>query len=553
MKRVALVLGVLLVVVVGVGFLAMRSFRTAAAAAKPAGDTHTVARGDITVQVVETGTVDSVKAVEVKSRVGGRVARLLVDEGDLVNEGDLIAVIDPQETELRVEQDRAQLRGAESALTRSAVEIEQRLITSRTAVDRARARVAQLRKELEAQPTLTRTAIRASETQLATAQQSLKQLREATLPNARSNADASVQEAQLQLDNANREVTRRQGLLAKGFISEREMEDARLNQELAMTRLRNAQDQRARLGQDQNLQIRQAEERVAAAEADLQRARANSIQDDIKQKELDTALASLREAEVGLRDVEVLRASRAQSQATVDQLRSSLGDSLRQLGETEIRAPVTGVISRRLIQEGELVTSLGSFSSGTPIVRLEDRSRMRVKLQVNEIDVARLRLGMKADVEIDAIPNVTFKGEVDKISPSSESIATGQASADPVVKYAVEIQLDRPDERLKSGMTAKCTVVTLRRPNVVRIPEEYLGKDEKGTFVMLAPATTPASGSAAAKADSKAQGTRTAVTVGASAGGYAEILDGIKEGAKLVKPEFKGPARRGAQFGPDDE
>jgi len=546
MKRIALILGVVLVVVLGAGFFVMRSFRQAQEAATKTGAVSVaVTTGDMSIQVVETGIVDSVKAVEVKSRVGGRVAKLLVDEGDLVKAGDLIAIIDPQETELRVDQDRAQLRGAQSAVTRSIVEIEQRRVTSRTAVDRARARVAQLRKELQAQPILTRTAIRASETQLATAQQALRQLKEATLPNARSNSESSVQEAKLQLENATREVSRREGLLEKGFISTREMEDARLNQGLSATRLRNAQDQLSRLGDNQALEIRQAEQRVAAAEAELQRSRANSIQDDIKQKELDTAMASLREAEIGLRDVEVLVAGRAQSQATVDQLKSSLGDSLRQLGETEIRAPVAGVISRRLIQEGELVSSLGSFSSGTPIVRLEDRSRMRVKLQVNEIDVARLKLGMPADVEIDAIPNVKFEGVVDKIAPSSESISTGTASADPVVKYAVEIRIDRPDGRFKSGMTAKCTVVTLRRPKAVRIPVEYLGKDDKGTFVLKALEGKPV--------DPKAKPARLTVKVGISSAGFVEILEGVTAGTKLAKPEYKGPARKGAQFGPDDQ
>src|SRR5688500_8305406 len=75
----------------------------------------TVTRGELIVKVVETGTIDAVKSVEVKSRASGRLARLLVDEGDFVEKGQLIGVIDPRETQLRVEQDAAQLRGARSA------------------------------------------------------------------------------------------------------------------------------------------------------------------------------------------------------------------------------------------------------------------------------------------------------------------------------------------------------------------------------------------------------------------------------------------------------
>jgi len=99
------------------------------------------------------------KTVEVKSRISGRVARLLVDEGDYVTKGQLIGVIDPQETELQVKQTRAQLRGAQSAVRASDARIQQSRQTALNAIERQRSIIRQLEAENKVQPDLTRNAI----------------------------------------------------------------------------------------------------------------------------------------------------------------------------------------------------------------------------------------------------------------------------------------------------------------------------------------------------------------------------------------------------------
>lgn len=545
MKKVAIILIVVVVAVCGLGGLGMMQVQKAAlakAAEEKAKGRHTLAKGTLLVQVVETGTLDPVKTVEVKSRVGGRVDRLLVEEGQFVKQGDLIAVIDPQETELRVKQDRAQLKGAQSGAARMSIEIAKRRITAQSNVVRTRSRLTQLELELRAQPTLTRSAIATAETSYRSAQQALELMEKVTHPNARTTSKAQIDEANSNLRNSKVELDRRKGLLEKGYISQREFETAELQYDLAVTRLNSAREQDGRLASEHALERQRQQELVRSAKAELDRATANRFQDRSKQEEYERAQADYRDAVADLKDVDMLIASRQQQLASVEQLQSVLGDSVRQLGETEIRAPLSGVVSKRLVQIGELVTSLGSFSSGTPIVKIEDRQTMLVKLKVNEIDVAKLQLGMTATVKVDAFLDKDFKGEVTKIAPAKYESATA-GSSDPVVRYEVEVRLDDPTQSLKSGMSAKCTMKVLEKKDVVVLPLEYLGKDDKGEFVMIAPEGK----------DPNAKATRKDIVVGTRTATQVEVVSGVEVGAKLVKPDFNGPTRKGfMQAGPDE-
>ncbi len=545
MKKFRWIVVIVLVVVCGFGVFALRGFQ--AQQAKPKGpDTSitTVQRGDMVQQVIETGTIDSKKAVEVKSRVAGRVKSIFVEEGARVTKGQLIAIIDPQETTLQVQQSAAQLRGAQSAVARTRVEIAQRRITSQTALAKARLRVRDLERELAAQPALTTANINQAKSAVAGAKQQLDQLVQVSHPNELNSVQNEVAEAQANVSNAEAEHARRKELFDKGYVSLREVQASELQLELSRRRLDTAKQKLATLENQQLLEKQQSQEKVRQAQAQFDQAMANRFADDNKRREYEASLIAVREAQAGLRDVDALIQGQKQSQASADQIRSVLADSQRQLGETEIRAPITGIVTKKLIEEGELVSSLSSFSSGTPIVRIEDRTSMIVKLNINEIDVARIKLGMNTNVDIDAIPDQAFKGKVTKIAPSSSavgSVAT-PGGADPVVKFAVEITLVSSDPRINSGMSAKCTVEPVRRDGVLRVPLEFVGTDPAGKrFVLIV-------------GDPKAKPVQTPVVTGVSSGSFIEIKEGVKEGQTLKRPAYTGPQRKNAfQMGSNGE
>jgi HlyD family secretion protein len=512
--------------------------------AAAAGKTATITRGTLVSQVVDNGTIEAVKSVEVKSRVSGRLARLVVEEGDVVRQGQLIAVVDPKETALKVAQDRAQLAGARSAADRSSIEIAQRRISAAAEFRQAKARLGQMEAQMRAQPTLTTAAIQEAEAELNRNLRERENLQRSTHPNARTTAESALSEAQANLQTSTAEYERQRQLLEKGYVSQREVESAKLAMDLAKVRVESAKQSVSRLDEQFRNEMSRATEAIRQSEAALRRARANSIQNSVRRNEYLSAVADVEKARAALSDVASLEKTRDQNRATVQQISAGLQDSERLLGETEIRAPLSGVVTKKFVQEGELVASLSSFSSGTTIVKIEDRASMKVKLNVNEIDVAKLREGMTAKITVDALPDKVLEGTVKKIAPASNEPAGGQAaSADAVVKYLVEIWIRNVDQRLRSGMSAKCTLEVLRRDNALILPLEFLGKDGARRFVTLAPT----------KGVEKATPTKHWVTVGASTGSQVEILSGVTEGAVVQRPDYKGPERKGMmQMGKDE-
>ena len=167
---------------------------------------------------------------------------------------------------------------------------------------------------------------------------------------------------------------------------------------------------------------------------------------------------------------------------------------------------------------------------------------MRVRLDVNEIDVARMSVGMAATVEVDAIPGKKFTGVVKKLAPASKDSANSVGNvmgqtADNVVKYQVEILLNETDPKLRTGMSSKCFLIVSESKQTLILPLEFVIKENGKAFVEL-PSTDP-----------KAKPERREVKIGLASGSQIEILSGIKEGEKVHRPTFAGPPRRGMMEG----
>jgi len=496
---------------------------------------QTVERGDLSVQVIETGSLKAIRTVEVKSRVSGRVKKLYVEEGAKVVAGQLIAEIDPTETQLQVDQNSAQVQGAEAGARNQTIQIAQRRITARNALEKAKSNLRQMQLELKIQPTLTQSSVASAKSAHDQANQALSQLERISQPNARTATELAYQDAQNGLQTAQSEADRMDRLLQQGYVAKRETENAQLQLRLAETRLRTAQENLDRLTDSQRLERDQAFERVKQAKALLDQSRANTIQDRVKGEQYQRALRDVSDAQAQLADVQSLEASKAQQLASIAQLRSVLSDGQRQLGETRIVAPVSGVVTNRPVQVGELVSSLNSFSAGTTIFRIEDRSQMVVSLSINEIDVAKLSLGTVSEIKIDAFPNEKFGGKVTKIAPANVAAGAGGGSGT-VVKYEVEVTLRDASPKMKSGMSAKCTMSAIDKKGILKLPIEFVGKDDDSSYVMLKPKNPK---------DPKDLGTRAKVVTGAQSATMVEIISGVNQGQEVSKPDYKGPKRKG--------
>jgi ABC exporter DevB family membrane fusion protein len=173
----------------------------------------------------------------------------------------------------------------------------------------------------------------------------------------RRDAVAAVNEAEAVLENATADVGRERNLFAGAVISRSEMD--------------------------------KADEQVKVARA-----------------KLDSARERLSLLEEGSR-VE----DQAQADAQVALARAALAEARALLDKTVVRAPIDGIVLRRHHREGESVST--QFDS--PIVTLADRSRVRVRVDVDETEVARLREGQAAYVTADAFTGREFRGRVVRI------------------------------------------------------------------------------------------------------------------------------------------
>ncbi len=500
------------------------------------GRVYTVERGEVSVEVSESGAIEPVRVVEIKSRVPGRIEALFVDEGAIVEQGQLLARIDPREIRQQVEQGSAQVESAKANAERARLALQIEAQQARIRVRQAELRYEQLKREAESQPQITQASLQSAEAAYKSAQENLRLLETVKHPQERTEVANAVRDAQARLQEARRNYERMTKLYEKGYVSRQQLDSAETALTLAQSQLRAAEQRQQQLAEQQRIELEDARARLESTRAELERARASAVQDEIKRKQLESALAELESARAQLRTIEMHQAELRQAQASEKQALSQYQNLMIQFNETDVRSPIRGVVTRRYREVGELVMSgTTGFGEGTPIMQVADLAQMRVRLNLNELDVAKVKRGMPVEITVDALPNRKFTGVVRKIAPASQQSTTGQAAALSVVKFPVEVYLDGSDPALRPGMTARCRILTARKPNVLRLPLEAIGTENGRDYVLKIVGNT---------ADGAPKTEKVFITVGLRNTHHAEILEGLREGDKVLKPPFSGPQRR---------
>lgn len=199
-----------------------------------------------------------------------------------------------------------------------------------------------------------------------------------------------------------------------------------------------------------------AEEDVARIASLIKKKLASQEQLDLARLRRDVAQASMRQArqnllllQEGPRKEEIARA-RAELEARTNAVKTAE----RQLAYTRLVSPVSGIVSLREAEAGEVV------SAGQPVFKVAELARPWVRAYLNESDLARVRLGQSARVTVDGLPDKQFNGTLSFISPKAEftpkSVETRELRVDLV--YRVKIELEDPQGILKLGMPADVAI-----------------------------------------------------------------------------------------------
>ncbi len=215
--------------------------------------------------------------------------------------------------------------------------------------------------------------------------------------------------------------------------------------------------------------VRQAEADLEAARSSVNRARVsllNTQRDLERTKELVARkFTSPAELDRVQSTYDLAAAEVRTAQAVVQQRDAQLSTSRVDLGRTEIRAPVDGVVIKRSVDVGQTVAA--SLQSPELFIIAKDLRDMQVDTSIDEADVGRIRVGQRAGFTVDAFPGRTFSGEVKSVRKAAQNVQN-------VVTYIAIVSANNERGELLPGMTANVRIVTDTRESVLKAPNGAL-------------------------------------------------------------------------------
>jgi HlyD family secretion protein len=291
--------------------------------------------------------------------------------------------------------------------------------------------------------------------------------------------------------------------------------------------------------------VTQAEGDVASAQAALELARLNAkrTQDLFARKtssqaDLDQAMANLHQAE-----------------ANVKIKQGALDKAKADLEHCTITSPIEGVVISRSVDVGQTVAA--SLQAPVIFQIANDLTKMQIDSNVAEADVGVVQVGQDVDFTVDAFPTQTFHGKVVQVRNAPITVQN-------VVTYDTVIGVSNPDLKLKPGMTANVSIIIARKDNVLQIKNAALRyrPAEAPPVEMGSTSRAQAGGRGIARGEQATSG-RTAyvlsggqpkpvqIKTGISDGVATEVVEGLKEGDRVVTAEMAStPARASTPANP---
>jgi HlyD family secretion protein len=262
---------------------------------------------------------------------------------------------------------------------------------------------------------------------------------------------------------------------------------------------------------------------VEFARRAYERARILFAQSLIAQSALDDAHSAVEVAEnrrhAAQSQLAVSEAKVAEARAQVAQAKAAADRAAEDLANATIRAPIRATVLTRDVEVGSPVSSILNLgANATLVMTLGDIDEVFVRGKVDESDIGHVRLGQPARIRVETFKDKIFNGRVTQISPMG-------VEKDNVTNFEVRVSIDNPGKQLKANMTANAEIVLDEHPGALILPEAAVTYDaQKNASVDVA---VPG-----AKNGRK----RMPVKVGIGNGSKIEILEGVKEGDKVVLP-----------------
>jgi len=349
--------------------------------------------------IMTSGHIE-VTEVDMSFRLPGHVSRLLVDEGDQVKQGTLLAELDQNVLKARRDQAQAQVN-----------EID--------------AREAALALSIKIKEDVLSAEIRRAQAGVSAADARYRSLKTGSRKEEIAEAAAARDRAKTEWQNRQRDFLRMKSLYERQIISFSQYDASRTSEEAARAA-------------------------YAAAEEHYKLVKAGPREEMVLEGQANLAGsdAALSAAEAARREIDKLKLDLKALQAQAEQARAMLAVAADDLTNARMDAPFDGFVTVKDVEEGEFV------QAGSPVLTLAQLDRVWVKTYVPETQMGRVFYGQKADVTSDTFPNKRYPGTVTYISPEAEFTPKNVQTKEERVKlvYRIKVSLENPNQELKAGM-----------------------------------------------------------------------------------------------------
>ncbi|WP_407706000.1 efflux RND transporter periplasmic adaptor subunit [Actinobacillus minor] len=228
-----------------------------------------------------------------------------------------------------------------------------------------------------------------------------------------------------------------------------------------------------------------------------------------------------------LSDLETAKNTLASAKATVDEVKSqiqtaqiSVNDAKTNLNYTQIISPMDGIIVSVPVSVGQTVNS---NQTSPTIVQVADLSKMLIKLEISEGDIAQVQEGQEIRFTTLAEPNRTYQSKIDTVDPALTTLTdnnyTEESGNTEAIYYYANALVDNADNRLRIGMTVQGQVNIAKRENVLVVPTSTLKKKGNKTTIQVL---------------NNNQVEEKEIQTGLSDSQYTEVISGINEGEQVV-------------------
>ena len=347
------------------------------------------------------GSIEATE-VDVNVKIPGKVGNILVDEGDIVKAGDIIAEFEAENIKAKVKQAEAIYNAADSKNRQAKIAYEAQMKQSAAVVKQA-------------------------ESALAAANSQLKKVKGGARPQQIAQAGLLVEQAKNGYEYSKITYERMEQLAKQNLIAQQKMDGAKTEMEVAKSKYKTAKEQYNLVKEGaQKEDIESATALVGQAQAALALANAAKLQVELRKQDIDA------------------------SKAQMEQARGAIEEAQSYMNDSRVTSPVSGVISMRSVDKGELV------STGMPIVSITDLKTMWLNVKISENSISQFNYGDSINVKIPGMKDKIYKGKITYIAvkPSyATEKATPEKGDKDIVYFAVKIKVENSNMKLKPGMT----------------------------------------------------------------------------------------------------